>query len=948
VVAAEERGYDAFISYSHRLDAAIAARLQAGLQHFAKPWYQVRALRVFRDQTSLAASPHLWTTIEQALDNSRWLILMASPESAQSSWVAKEIGWWREHRPASRILIAVTGGELVWDASAGDLDWAASTALSKEALGHAFGQEPRWVDVRWARAQADRLRPADPRFQDAVADLAAAIRQQPKDSLIGEHIRQRRRTMRSVTAALAALVVLLAAAVTAAVIAKGQRDRAIREETVATAGQLAATAISLTGSHPDLAQLFAAKAYQLDPGNPQTRAALFATVQSDPQVQRFIQARGPVSAVTTAADGRTIVAATATGWVQRWTLPGFQRATVGRLDGPVNGVAVSADGSTIAAAAGAQARVWRPGGVVQSHAAPRGRRFTAVGVSPSGRFAAFAAYPWLDVLDRHGPSWAQRQLTGFRPPARGRPATVTGLAVPSDSGLVAFDGDYGSWQRFALPGLAVAGSAHNVFGLGRFPAYAYALSPAGTLATYSSVAAGPALRVWSVGRPSAPAGRARLGGRLALALAISRDGRWVASQDASGIHVARIAATGPAGRARSYPGAEPIFVTSLAFVGGSDTRLVSASGDLLTLWNLSQYSRIGDAARIRMPWRCGPVCPGPRLAVRPGGQQVAITDSNGDLLVQAGLGGAFGRISRLATGHTQQYGLPRWSPGGQQLYLYGAKLYTITVPAGAGPRTGRGLASRADPDPPQYVAVLGGRRLARIDAAGRIRIGADRAGHGGTLVSAPAAVRPNPGLYQDQAAVSPDGTRAAVIDQVSRQVYVINLRTAASWRLPGIRAYQLGYAGPRLVIQRENGDIDLRGPDGTTLIRSIQAGTPWNYGNFAVTSPAAGGPGLVAEERANGQGVLADLGTGHVLGVFPVGKASPFQQTTMAFTPGNQSVVAVTEGNNSSPEGRLTQLSLVPAQWVRVACTTSGHGLTAQDWRRYISSTPPAQLGCGR
>ncbi len=137
-MAAEERGYDAFISYSHRLDAAIAARLQAELQRFAKPWYQMRAIRVFRDQTSLAASPHLWATIEQALDSSRWLILMASPESAQSPWVAKEIGWWREHRPASHILIAVTDGELVWDASAGDLDWAASTALSKEALGHAF------------------------------------------------------------------------------------------------------------------------------------------------------------------------------------------------------------------------------------------------------------------------------------------------------------------------------------------------------------------------------------------------------------------------------------------------------------------------------------------------------------------------------------------------------------------------------------------------------------------------------------------------------------------------------------------------------------------------------------------------------------------------------------------------------------------------------------------
>jgi DNA-binding beta-propeller fold protein YncE len=964
VVAAEERGYDAFISYSHRLDAAIAARLQAELQRFAKPWYQLRALRVFRDQTSLAASPHLWTTIERALDSSRWLILMASPESAQSPWVAKEISWWRERRPASHILIAVTDGELVWDASAGDLDWAASTSLSKEALGHAFGQEPRWVDVRWARAQAQagHLRSADPRFQDAVADLAATIRELPKDSLIGEHIRQRRRTIRSLVAGLAALVILLAAAVTAAVIAKDQRDRAIQEETVATAGQLASTAVSLTGSHPDLAQLFAAKAYQLDPGNPQTRAALFAAVQADPQVQRFIQARGPVSALTTAADGRMIVAATAGGWVQRWTLPGLRRATVGRLDGPVSGVAVSADGTTIAAAAGAQARVWRPGGVVQSHAAPSGRRFTAVGVSPSGRYAAFAAYPWLDVLGSPGRSWAQRQLTGFGPPARGRPATITSIAVPSDSGLVAFNGNYGSWQRLTLPGLTVAGAAHNVFGLGRFPAYANALSPAGTLATYSNVAARRALRVWSVAHPSAPPGRARLGGRLALALAISGDGRWVAAEDAGGIHVSRIAATGPASRPRSYPGAEPIFVTSLAFLGRSSTRLVSASGDLLTLWNLGQYSRIGAAAPIRMPWTCGRVCPGPRLAIRPGGHQLVITDSNGDLLLRAGLGAAFGQIAELATGRTQQYGLPQWSPGGQLLYLYGSRRYTIALPAGDGGLAGHPV-GQADPDPPQYVSLVGtghvgtgpigtgsvstGQRLARIDAAGRIRVGAGRTGHGGTLVSPPAALRPNPGLYQNQAAVSPDGTRAAVIDQVSRRVYVISLRTGRSWRLPGIRAYQVGYAGPRLVIQRENGDIDLRGPDGTTLTRSIQAGTPWNYGNFAVTSQPGAGDGLVAAERANGQGVVADLSTGHVLGVFPVGKASPFQQTTMAFTPGNRSLVTVTEGNSSSPEGRLTQLSLAPAQWVRVACTTSGHPLTTQDWRRYISAAPPADLGCG-
>ena len=62
--------YDAFISYSHA-DAVFAPVLQRGLQHLAKPWNRRRAMEVFRDETSLAASPGLWPAIQAALDASR-------------------------------------------------------------------------------------------------------------------------------------------------------------------------------------------------------------------------------------------------------------------------------------------------------------------------------------------------------------------------------------------------------------------------------------------------------------------------------------------------------------------------------------------------------------------------------------------------------------------------------------------------------------------------------------------------------------------------------------------------------------------------------------------------------------------------------------------------------------------------------------------------------------
>ena len=51
--------YDAFVSYSHAKDKPIAAALQSVVQTLGKPWYRRRALRVFRDDTSLAATPQL-------------------------------------------------------------------------------------------------------------------------------------------------------------------------------------------------------------------------------------------------------------------------------------------------------------------------------------------------------------------------------------------------------------------------------------------------------------------------------------------------------------------------------------------------------------------------------------------------------------------------------------------------------------------------------------------------------------------------------------------------------------------------------------------------------------------------------------------------------------------------------------------------------------------------
>jgi hypothetical protein len=146
-------------------------------------------LRVFRDDTSLSATPHLWPSIEQALGQSRFLILLASPEAAASRWVGQEIAYWLDHNNADTILIALTDGELDWDGTTGDFRWSDSTPLPS-ALKNRFADEPRWIDLRPYRD--DRV-PKGVEFMGLGADFASAIRGIPKEDLLSEEVQQQRR-----------------------------------------------------------------------------------------------------------------------------------------------------------------------------------------------------------------------------------------------------------------------------------------------------------------------------------------------------------------------------------------------------------------------------------------------------------------------------------------------------------------------------------------------------------------------------------------------------------------------------------------------------------------------------------------------------------------------------------------------------------------------------------
>ena len=230
--ASDPPSYDAFISYSHAADGQLAPKLQTALERYAVAWYRRPILRIFRDQTNLSATPHAWPMIETNLDRARFLILMASPDAAASKWVRKEVEHWLLTKGAETLLIVLTAGNIVWDDTRGDFDWARTTALP-DALKGQFHEEPLHVDLRnWGKA-SNELTLRNDHFAGNVLRLAAPLHGKPMDELSVQAVRELTRRIRHARIAVGLIAVLAISSAAAAVRIDSQNE-ALRKSFVDT------------------------------------------------------------------------------------------------------------------------------------------------------------------------------------------------------------------------------------------------------------------------------------------------------------------------------------------------------------------------------------------------------------------------------------------------------------------------------------------------------------------------------------------------------------------------------------------------------------------------------------------------------------------------------------------------------------------------------------------
>ena len=235
--------YWAFLSYSHK-DRKWGDWLHKALETYRLPRRLIgkesrdgkvpqRVYPIFRDREELPVSADLGTNINEALRESRHLIVICSPHAAQSRWVGEEIKTYKKLGREDRILALIVDGEP--NASDGKAGLKIEDECFPEAMRYRVARDGTLSPQRTEPIAADTREGKDGKNNAKLKLLAGLLGISYDDLRRRDHERRLRRAR--AVGAVALVLVLIFAGLAVALFYKSREANRQKQEAVRNANE---------------------------------------------------------------------------------------------------------------------------------------------------------------------------------------------------------------------------------------------------------------------------------------------------------------------------------------------------------------------------------------------------------------------------------------------------------------------------------------------------------------------------------------------------------------------------------------------------------------------------------------------------------------------------------------------------------------------------------------
>ena len=245
----KEVRYDAFISYRHmEPDSYVAQRIHRKLEGFKLPHSvkkktdigKTKISRIFRDEEELPLSKDLSTPINQALENSDYLICICTPNYPESLWCTKEIEVFLQTHDRSHILVVLAEGEPA-DSFPEILTHEDIEVQDEDGSVRIINRE---IEPLAADTRGENKKEIDKKMDTAILKLSAAIFGLNYDDLRQRHREAKLKRIITLSACIGACLLAFGVFATLALIRIGnqnteisQQNREINEQNITISNQ---------------------------------------------------------------------------------------------------------------------------------------------------------------------------------------------------------------------------------------------------------------------------------------------------------------------------------------------------------------------------------------------------------------------------------------------------------------------------------------------------------------------------------------------------------------------------------------------------------------------------------------------------------------------------------------------------------------------------------------